>query len=66
MSRFGVNTVVYPRGQLDLKVKSSRAVLLDALQPDRDALHHLTFEDNHRVNGWPECEERESVYVFFL
>lgn len=28
-------------------------------QADRDVLHHLTFEDNHRVSGWP-------VYFFFF
>lgn len=30
-------------------MKSSKAVLLNMFQPDRDVLHHLTFEDNRRA-----------------
>ncbi|KAA8594015.1 hypothetical protein FQN60_004849 [Etheostoma spectabile] len=40
---------------LDQEVKSFKAVLLNMVQPDRDVLHHLTFEDNHGVSGSPEC-----------
>lgn len=41
------------------KVRSSKAVLLNMFQADRDVLHHLTFEDNHRESGWP-------VFFFFF
>lgn len=40
-------------------MRSSKAVLLNMFQADRDVLHHLTFEDNHRVSGWPV------VFFFF-